>query len=153
MKSPFEEKQQDPSVSDAPKLKLDTSKSKFQINSNSKKDFDSQVKDAIGEKNNRNKKALELGQKFLSTLADKTLNSNKSIIKKDLEKQICNDLFMLATSVNNDPNEPEGAGSLLLDTLFFKSLLIMRDRLNELEFLLHEVKTSPNNNNEEDPVE
>jgi hypothetical protein len=115
-------------------LKINNSKSKFQVKNDQKKDFDQKVKELVSEKSERNKKALELGQKFLSALNDKTLSSNKSLIQKDLEKQICNDLFLLATAVNNDPTESEGGGSLVLDTLFFKSLLMMRDRLNELEY-------------------
>jgi len=123
-------------------LKINNSKSRFQPKVDQKKEFEQKVKDSISEKTDRNKKALELGQKFLSLLHDKTLTLNKSIIQKDFEKQICNDLFLLATAVNNDPNEHEGAGSLVLDTLFFKSLLIIRDRLNDLEFSNKQIKDS-----------
>jgi len=123
-------------------LKINNSKSRFQPKVDQKKEFEQKVKDSISEKTDRNKKALELGQKFLSLLHDKTLTLNKSIIQKDFEKQICNDLFLLATDGNNDPNEDEGAGSLVLDTLFFKSLLIIRDRLNDLEFSNKQIKDS-----------
>lgn len=121
-------------------LKIDNSKSMFQPKVDSQKAFDAKVKEVMNDKMDRNKKALELGQKFLSMLHDRTLSSNKSLIQKDLEKQICNDLFFLASAVNNDPTESEGAGSLVLDTLFFKSLLIMRDRLNDLDFSIKKMK-------------
>jgi hypothetical protein len=141
MRTAFEDEDAEPKP-EAPKkgLKIDSSKSKFQLKSDSKKDFDAKVKDFVNDKSERNKKAFELGQKFISILSDKTLNSNKGPITKDLEKQVCNDLFSLAVAVNNDPSEAEGAGSLVLDTLFFKSLLMMRDRLNEIEYLLQKNK-------------
>jgi|LauGreDrversion4_2_1035121.scaffolds.fasta_scaffold09046_8 hypothetical protein len=121
-------------------LKINNAKSRFNAKPDTKKDFEQKVKDAISDKVDRNKKALELGQKFLSLLHDRTLSSNKSVIQKDVEKQVCNDLFFLATAVNNDPNESEGAGSLVLDTLFFKSLLIVRDRLNEMDYIVNQLK-------------
>lgn len=115
-------------------IKIDNKKSKFQNKSKSKEDFNSRVKEVVGEKEERNKKAFELGQKFISHISDKTLQVNKGPIQKDLEKQTCSDLFLLSSTLNNDPSEPEGAGSLVLDTLFIKSFLIMRDRINELEY-------------------
>jgi len=137
MKSAFEDT--DPETVQNPvkkSLKIDNSKSQFQTKPIDKESFDKKVKESISDKTDRNKKAFDLGQKFISILSDRTLVSNKGPIQKDLEKQICNDLFALAVAVNNDPSESEGAGSLVLDTLFFKSLLIMRDRLNELEYSL-----------------
>lgn len=147
MRTAFEESGSDKDLESNIKsnLKIDNSKSKFQPKVDAKKEFDAKVKEVVGEKADRNKKALELGQKFLGSLRDRTLASNKSIIQKDIEKQICNDLFILATAVNNDPTESEGAGSLVLDTLFFKSLLIMRDRLNELEFSIQDLKNNKKN--------
>lgn len=145
MKTAFEDsdpKENENSINKS--LKIDNSKSKFQTKSVDKDSFDKKVKEVINDKNDRNKKAFELGQKFISVLSDKTLSSNKGPIQKDLEKQICNDLFMLAVAVNNDPAESEGAGSLVLDTLFFKSLLMMRDRLNEIEYSLNINEKSKN---------
>jgi hypothetical protein len=143
MKTAFEEPSPEENTDKKSGLKVNNLKSRFQPKQDSQKDFDKKVKEFVSEKSERNKKALELGQKFLSMLNDKMLNSNKSLIQKDLEKQICNDLFSLATAVNNDPSESEGAGSLVLDTLFFKSLLIMRDRLNEIEYSLNSSKKEP----------
>lgn len=148
MTSAFDKDNSENDLDSKKTLKINNSKSKFQSLGSSKKDFDSKVKEMVDDKNNRNKKAFELGQKFISMLSDKTLLSNKGPIQKDLEKQICNDLFALAVSVNNDPLESEGAGSLVLDTLFFKSLLIMRDRLNEIEFSLESLKDGTSNSSE-----
>ncbi len=143
MRTAFDDQDQEPeNTAQKSNLKINNSKSRFQPKLDSKKEFDEKVKEVVGEKSERNKKALDLGQKFLSTLRDKTLTINKTIIQKDIEKQICNDLFILATAVNNDPTESEGAGSLVLDTLFFKSLLMMRDRLNDLEFSIQEMKAA-----------
>ena len=84
-------------------LKIDNSKSMFQPKVDSQKAFDAKVKEVMNDKIDRNKKALELGQKFLSMLHDRTLPSNKSLIQKDLEKQICNDLFFLASAGQESP--------------------------------------------------
>lgn len=149
MKSAFEDDYNSSEESPKKSLKINNSKSQFQPKIDSKKEFNSKVKEMLEDKNDRNRKAFELGQKFISILSDKTLNSNKGPIQKDLEKQICNDLFALAVSINNDPVEAEGAGSLVLDTLFFKSLLIMRDRLNDIEYSLQSLSNSESNKNQQ----
>lgn len=142
--APGDNEEENQELSKSSGLKINNTKSRFQPKVDSKKEFDQKVKEAVADKLDRNKKALELGQKFLSCLHDKTLSSNKSVIQKDVERQVCNDLFLLATAVNNDPNESEGAGSLVLDTLFFKSFLIMRDRMNELDFLIKQMQDLQN---------
>lgn len=118
------------------KIKLSNEKSKFAKQQKSGANFNDLVNEKVTEKNSRNAKAFELGKKFLSVLNDKTLPENKGPINKNVESQICLDLFNLAQEINNDPAEQESAGSAMLDTLFFKSLFILRDKLNKLEYQL-----------------
>jgi hypothetical protein len=118
------------------KIKLSNEKSKFAKSQKPSTDFNSLVNEKVTEKNSRNVKAFELGKKFLTILSDKTLPENKGPINKNVESQICLDLFNLAQEINNDPAEQESAGSAMLDTLFFKSLLILRDKFNKLEYQL-----------------
>ena len=118
------------------KIKLSNEKSKFAKDSKPSTNFNSLVNEKVTEKNSRNVKAFELGKKFLTILSDKTLPENKGPINKNVESQICLDLFNLAQEINNDPAEQESAGSAMLDTLFFKSLLILRDKFNKLEYQL-----------------
>lgn len=120
------------------KVKLSNEKSKFQKkdNSSSSSSFEDLVKNKVASSNDRNVKAFELGKKFLSILNDKTLPENKGPIVKNVESQVCIDLFNLAQEINNDPSEAESAGSAMLDTLFFKSLLSLRDKLNKIEYIL-----------------
>lgn len=118
------------------KIKLSNEKSKFAKLQKPESNFNSIVNEKVTEKNSRNVKAFELGKKFISVLNDKTLPENKGPINKNVESQICLDLFNLAQEINNDPAEQESAGSAMLDTLFFKSLFILRDKLNKLEYQL-----------------
>lgn len=118
--------------------KLDQSKSRFANSAYTslKDDFEKKVKDVSDSNNERNKKAFELGSAFIKLLDDKTLKENKGPQQTNKELQICNELFNLATELNNADNEPEAAGAAMLDVLFFRALISMRNRLNEIEFQL-----------------
>ena len=118
--------------------KLDQNKSRFANSSykSLKDDFEKKVKDVSDSKNERNKKAFELGSSFIKILDDKTLKENKGPQQTNKELQICNELFQLATELNNDPNESEAAGAAMLDVLFFRALISIRNRLNEIEYQL-----------------
>lgn len=118
------------------KINLSNEKSKFKKSGDKPPPFDEMVKNKVNASNDRNSKAFELGKKFLSILNDKTLPENKGPIVKNVESQVCIELFNLAQEINNDPSEPESAGSAMLDTLFFKSLLMLRDKINKIEYHL-----------------
>ena len=42
--------------------------------------------------------------------------------------------------MNNDSNQPEGAGSIGLESLLLHTVLIQRDKINELEFEINKMK-------------
>lgn len=65
---------------------------------------------------------------------DETLLSEKGPIKKNLEKEIVNKLVRFASEMNNDPNEPEGFGSVAVIVLLLKAILYLRDKNNELSY-------------------
>lgn len=119
-------------------LKIDNSKSRFGSSSytNLKDEFEKKVKDTTDSKNERNKQAFELGSAFIKILDDRTLKINKGPQQTNKELQICNDLFKLATELNDDEKEPNAAGAAMLDVLFFRALLSIRNRINEIEYQL-----------------
>lgn len=80
------------------------------------------------------KRANELASSLLELMNDKTLAANKNIIQKDVERETLSNLLKLAEEINNDENENEGTGSLFLNTLLFKCILLQRDKINALEY-------------------
>lgn len=97
--------------------------------------------DSVQEKNNSHKiKAAELSSQFYKVLNDKTLRENKTIFSKSIEKDLLLELINLSIEINNDQFEKEGMGSLTLITLLFNSLLLQRDKINNLEFELSKLK-------------
>ena len=49
-------------------------------------------------------------------------------------------MIKLAVDVNNDPNEQEGMGSLMWIVLLLKTLLMQRDRINQLEYVVSQLE-------------
>lgn len=119
-------------------VKFNTNKTQFKNPAKNLPDIKKLAQDIEQNKVDKNRLAFELGQNFIQLLNDKTLVNNKGPKSLEYEKQVCGQLFILAQQLNNSPNENEAAGSLVLETLFFKALLKQRDRLNELEYNLFE---------------
>jgi hypothetical protein len=92
--------------------------------------------------NNYKLQAAQLACQFNKLLSNKTLKQNKNLFSKELEIELLTNMIQLAIEVNNDPNEQEGMGSLSWITLLLKTALSQRDRLNELEFELHQLKNN-----------
>lgn len=82
------------------------------------------------------RQAAELFVQFQKAMSDKTLAQNRNIFNRETEKEMLQNMLMLATEINNDPNEQEGMGSLTWITLLLKMCLMQRDRMNELEYAL-----------------
>jgi hypothetical protein len=79
---------------------------------------------------------------------DKTLAQNKGGIADDVEREIRQDLIQLALDLNNDENEEDnGKGSVIALSAMTKILLVYRDRLNELEYQLLQLKRELNAKN------
>jgi hypothetical protein len=84
-------------------------------------------------------RSAKLAVEFLELIKDKTLKQNKTIFSKEMEKELLLKLVGVSIEINNDPLEKEGMGSLALITLLFKTVLMQRDRVNELEFILSQL--------------
>lgn len=115
-------------------LKISNKNSKFTKAADDQNNFEQLAGDLIAQKNERNKKALELAGQFISSLKDKTLIQNKSELAKNIEKDTCGKLIKLSLEINNDGSELEGMGSTAIINLLLKTTLLQRDIINELDY-------------------
>jgi len=102
--------------------------------------FEQKVK-GVAEKTSTHKiKAAELATEFKKMMLDKTLEQNKSIFAKEVEREVLSKMVQLAVEINNDPDEQEGMGSLIWITLLFSSCLAQRDKINKCEYLISQLE-------------
>lgn len=78
----------------------------------------------------------QLALAFKKVILDKTLPSNKSILAKDAERGLIGNLVDLGTAINNDGREHEGQGAMGTIALALGMLLIQRDKINELGYVV-----------------
>lgn len=100
----------------------------------SKEDFDKKVDEIHQKSLSYKERAAELALSFKKIMFDKTLSQNKTVFSTDLEKEVLTKMVSLAIEINNDENEQEGMGSLGWITLCLKYLIILKDRVNEMEY-------------------
>ncbi|MCZ2224478.1 MAG: hypothetical protein LC122_12715 [Chitinophagales bacterium] len=100
------------------------------------KSFEDKVKDAEETKNLYKKEASLLSLKYKKMLEDKTLVQNKNQLNLEIESDVLRQLVDLGTRINNDQNEQEGMGSMTLIILLLKCNLLLRDKINDLEYKL-----------------
>ena len=121
-------------------LKIDASKSKYARKAQAEEEFEKKANAVNEEMNDRKTRAVELVKRFWETLQTKTLLANKGPLQKSLEKEMLTNLIDLAAEMNNDINEKEGAGSVAMITLLFKTVIFQRDHLNELDFKISQLE-------------
>lgn len=103
-------------------------------------DLDRRVQQIEEKKLGHNLEANDLSKQFIKILNDKTLRQNKSIFVAEAEKEILSKMINLAVEINTDPNEQEGMGSLSWVALLLKICIAQRDRANQFEYELQEIK-------------
>lgn len=121
-------------------LKINSSKSQFIKETVKREVFEQQADEVFDQIQERRERAVKLVQDFWSFIKDKTLVEEKGPIKKNLEKETVNKLLNFASEMNNDPNEPEGAGSVAVITLLLKAVLYLRDSNNESRYRLEQLE-------------
>lgn len=85
-------------------------------------------------------RGAELATNFFKILDDKTLKQNKSVFAKEFERELINSLVNLSIDINNDPAEKEGMGSLAIIVTLLKTSLMQRDKINNMEYELENLK-------------
>lgn len=139
---PFEDDDENKKFAANKGSKLDNSKSMFA--NKPKKPTQKEFEQSINESQKRNldykERATELVSSFRKTLDDKVLPQNKSVFSLDAEKELLQKLVNLGVDMNTDPHEDEGMGSMGLIGLLFRSLLIQRDKINNLDYTVNKLE-------------
>ncbi len=117
-------------------LKLKPSRSKL-VQRQAKQDFEEQVKDTHKRLEGHLKIAYELGTEFTKIMADTRLAENIGPYERSFEKEILRKLINYAITINSDPHEQEGMGSVSIITLLLKTMFNMRDKMNESSYNNH----------------
>ncbi len=104
--------------------------------SESNLDFEEKVKEVEKNKQKYKQEIAKLSLQLKQILEDKTLVQNKNELSKIMESDTLKEITALAGKINSDQNEQEGMGSLLLCTILLKTLVMFRDRNNNLEYKL-----------------
>lgn len=120
-------------------IKLDQSKSKFAQKEKVER-FEERANEVHDALEDRRARAIRIAKQFWECMNSKTLSENKGPIQKNTEKELIGNLQMLATEMNGDEHEPEGAGSVALFTLLVKTCILLRDRLNSAEYKLEQLE-------------
>jgi hypothetical protein len=107
-------------------------------------EFQQQVQQVEDRKTGYKQQAADLFVQFTKLISDKTLPQNRNALSRDAEREMLQEMVQLAIDINNDPNEPEGMGSLTWITCLFKVCLAQKDRINELEFRVVEFQKKLN---------
>ncbi|MFA5757975.1 MAG: hypothetical protein WC942_01160 [Clostridia bacterium] len=108
-----------------------------------KQKFNKLADKTIEYQDQKSKKAVDCVSKFLSLATDKVLPRNKGVIASDVEREIRQDIIQLALDLNNDETEEDnGKGSVVVLSVLTKIILLYRDRLNDLEYELECLKKS-----------
>lgn len=102
----------------------------------SPKDFQQQVQQVQDTQSGYKKRAAELFVQFQKAMSDKTLPQNRNVFNAESEKELLQNMIILAAEINSDPNERESEGSLTWIVLLLKTCFTQRDKVNELEFNL-----------------
>jgi hypothetical protein len=145
---PFEDDEGD--LSDvkrsAKKPKISDGKSLFdnQPKQPSTSDFLNRASEINGKMNDYKSRAAELAAQFKKMISDKTLPQNKTVISRDIEREVLVKMMQLASEINNDENEEEGMGSLGWIALLFNTSVSNRDRCNVMEYELLNIKNEIN---------
>jgi len=106
-------------------------KNKFEIN----------AEKTVQYHNEKSSHAVDIISRYLRMIDDKTLIRNRGSIANDVEREIRQQVIQLALDMNNDENEEDnGKGAVVVLSAVTKVLLMYRDRLNDLEFEVQQLK-------------
>jgi len=103
--------------------------------------FEDNAQKTIKYHQDKGTKAVEVISRYLKMTEDKTLLRNRGSIANDVEREIRQQVLQLALDMNNDENEEDnGKGSVVVLSAVTKILLMYRDRLNDVEYEVQQLK-------------
>jgi H2-forming N5,N10-methylenetetrahydromethanopterin dehydrogenase-like enzyme len=104
------------------------------------KDFENAVQEAVENKietdKNTKEKLIEFGTKLKKIFNDKTLLQNKNSIDIQNERKSLGAFLEAIKDIDLDENQDCNAGTYGAIALLINTLILQRDRINELEFKL-----------------
>lgn len=103
-------------------------------------DFEEKADEYMAFIQQRNRQMLDLVKEVIKIHKDKTLTQNKTTMARDVENSTLLKIVNLAVEINQDEQEPEGMGSIALINLLFKIMLLQRERINDLDYELVQLK-------------
>jgi hypothetical protein len=107
--------------------------------------FEQNAEKTIKYHDEKEKVAVEIISKYLKMIEDKTLVRNRGSIANDVEREIRQQIINLALDMNNDETEEDnGKGSIVVLSAVTKILIVYRDRLNNIEFEFEQLKREVN---------
>jgi hypothetical protein len=142
MPGPFDSEPKEPRENKVKLKNVSSQKSMFDgaAKKPTPQEFQQQVQVAQERASTYKKKASELAVQFSRMMADKTLPQNKNIFAQESKRELLQNMVQLAKDINNDPDELEGDGSLILTIVLFNTCFDQRDRLNQLEYNLSQIQ-------------
>lgn len=131
----------DPTRNNPRLKKVGAQKSMFdgKVKKPTQSEFEEQVNKTLENNTNHKMKVAEFAMQFRKIMADKTVPQNKNLFSKELEAEVLTKMIRFASEINNDPNEPEGEGSLGWIALLFTTCIVQRDRINLLEYKVSQI--------------
>jgi hypothetical protein len=103
--------------------------------------FDDRAEKTVKYHQEQSSRTLDIISRFFKMSEDKTLSQNRGSIADDVEREIRQQLIQLGIDINNDDNEEDnGKGSIVILSVVTKIILMYRDRLNSLEYEVQNLK-------------
>lgn len=81
-------------------------------------------------------RSYEVLNRYSKIISDKTIPENKTIFISKAQEEVLFEMLRLADEMNADPNEPEGRGSLTWISLLLKQSFDVKDRMNQMEYVI-----------------
>jgi len=99
--------------------------------------------DELIQTNSQNEaKSLKSVQSYIKMMNDKTLVKNKGAVGQEVEISIREQLLQNSIDLNNDETISDyGKGSIMILAAITKVEVMFRDRINELEYEIQQLKT------------
>ena len=142
---PFEDDYDTANIESKPKVGLKNISSQKSMFDNvdkkvTQQDFDNKIKSIQESQSLYKRRSADLVLKFKKIMNDKTLKQNKNVFIVEMEKEVVLEMIKLAIEINNDVDEEDGMGSMSWITLLLQQAIAQKDRINELEYQLFQLK-------------
>lgn len=110
-----------------------------------REEFEQTAKTYFEQKKKLNTDMIDLVKQFYSFLEDKTLSENKKGLARDIEQdhrvKLINLIRLIDYTEAESEDGQEGVGTYSILSVILKAILIQRDKINELDYTVHKLKS------------